>query len=99
MSSYGLSGTNVHVVMEQAPRPVTEAPSASPAEAPFVFPLSSTSADELRHTAARLADWVQKHDEITLPDLGYTLARRRVHRPVRTAVVASNPAELTAGTA
>jgi polyketide synthase 5 len=95
VSSYGLSGTNVHVVMEQAPEPVTEAPSASPAEAPFVFPLSSTSADELRHTAARLADWVQKHDEVTLPDLGYTLARRRVHRPVRTAVVASNPAELT----
>jgi polyketide synthase 5 len=95
VSSYGLSGTNVHVVMEQAPEPATQAATDSPATAPFVFPLSSTSADELRRTAGRLADWVQTHDDVPLPDLGYTLARRRVHRPVRTAVVASNPQELT----
>ncbi|BAX92357.1 sulfolipid-1 biosynthesis phthioceranic/hydroxyphthioceranic acid synthase [Mycobacterium shigaense] len=96
VSSYGLSGTNVHIVMEEAPPATTtiDASGESPAAAPYVVPVSSTSADELRRTAGRLADWVQTHEEVTLADLGYTLARRRVHRPVRTAVVANDATEL-----
>ena len=101
VSSYGLSGTNVHAVLEQAPEqaPEAAAPEDISAEAattaPLLFPLSSTSADELRRTAGRLADWVQAHDDVALPDLAYTLARRRAHRPVRTAVIASSQPELT----
>ena len=95
VSSYGLSGTNVHGVLEQAPSPVAaESNSAEPAGSskatPLLFPLSSTSPDELRRTAGRLADWVRARDDVALPDLAYTLARRRAHRPVRTAVIASD---------
>ncbi|BBX88745.1 polyketide synthase [Mycolicibacterium boenickei] len=96
VSSYGLSGTNVHAILEQAPLAAQE-PADSPlpaSAAPMLFPLSSTSAEELRHTAGRLADWVQAHDDVALTDLAYTLARRRVHRPVRTAVGASSRGEL-----
>ncbi|CDO28671.1 mycocerosic acid synthase [Mycolicibacterium vulneris] len=98
VSSYGLSGTNVHAILEQAPIPspdpvTADAPSTS-TTAPLLFALSSTSADELRHTAGRLADWVQEHQDVSLPDLAYTLTRRRVHRPVRTAVGASSRGEL-----
>jgi len=101
VSSYGVSGTNVHAIVEQAPARTAEvaAPrgiSAEPAAtAPLLFPLSSTSAGELRRTAGRLADWVQAHEDVALPDLGYTLARRRAHRPVRTAVIAGSRQELT----
>ena len=59
--------------------------------------LSSTSVDELRRTAGRLADWVSEHADgaaAELSDLSYTLARRRAHRPVRTAVLASSHHEL-----
>ena len=35
------------------------------------------------------------HDDVALPDLAYTLARRRGHRPVRTAVIAGSRPELT----
>ena len=60
--------------------------------APLLFPLSSTSADELRRTAGRLADWVAAQgSDVALSDLAYTLARRRAHRPVRTAVIAEQP--------
>ncbi|MCU1694615.1 MAG: mycocerosic acid synthase [Mycobacterium sp.] len=94
VSNYGLSGTNVHAVLEQAP---TATPQVESDEAPpLLFPLSATSADELRRTAGRLADWVIAHDDVALPDLAYTLARRRAHRPVRTAVIAHNKPELTA---
>lgn len=93
VSSYGLSGTNVHGVLEEAP--ALPAPDSGPTEAAsLLFPLSSTSADELRRTAGRLADWVRAHDDVALPDLAYTLARRRAHRPVRTAVMAGNKSEL-----
>jgi len=100
VSSYGLSGTNVHAIVEQAPERAHEvaAPediSASTA-APLLFVLSSTSADELRRSAGRLADWVQAHDDVALPDLAYTLSRRRAHRPIRTAAFAGGRPQLTA---
>ena len=102
VSSYGVSGTNVHAIIEQAPDTQayegSEVDEAGPAEAdePLLFALSSTSADELRRSASRLADWIETADDVTLPDLAYTLARRRAHRPVRTAVVARSRPELTA---
>jgi polyketide synthase 5 len=93
VSAYGLSGTNVHGVLEQAP--AQDQPAAAPENAaPLLIPLSASSADELRRSAGRLADWLRAHDEVALPDLAYTLARRRAHRPVRTALVASNKPEL-----
>ncbi|MGA8332429.1 MAG: type I polyketide synthase, partial [Mycobacterium sp.] len=99
VSSYGFSGTNVHAIVEQAPpvAPADNSQSTPATEGPLIFPLSSTSADSLRKTAARLADWIDAHaHEISASDLGYTLARRRAHRPVRTAVTAGSLPELTA---
>ena len=100
-SSYGMSGTNVHAVLEQAPVQAPEEPPAAPdAEGTLLFPLSATSAEQLRVTAGRLAAWVDEHaggvGAAGLRDLGYTLARRRAHRPVRTVVSASNFGELSA---
>ena len=97
VSSFGWSGTNVHAILEQAPDTATphDKAAGSALAPPLLFPLSSTSADELRRTAGRLADWVAAHEDVALPDLAYTLARRRAHRPVRTAVIASSRPELT----
>ncbi|OBH56511.1 type I polyketide synthase [Mycobacterium sp. E2479] len=100
VSSYGFSGTNVHAIVEQAPE--TPAPdrasSPSAADAPLLFVLSATSDGGLRQTARRLADWADTHGSNLAPtDLAYTLARRRAHRPVRTAVIARNIEELTRG--
>jgi polyketide synthase 5 len=97
VSSYGLSGTNVHAVVEQAPEHV--ATDRRSVDAPvgvgaLLFPLSATSAEELRLTAGRLADWVADRADLELGELAYTLARRRGHRPVRTVVLASSRAQL-----
>ncbi|GAY17372.1 type I polyketide synthase [Mycobacterium sp. shizuoka-1] len=99
VSSYGVSGTNVHAILEQglepSGRPAGIADDHGIPSAPLLFALSSTSAEELRRSAGRLAHWVHAHQDVALPDLGYTLARRRAHRSVRTAVHAGNHAELT----
>ncbi len=109
VSSYGMSGTNVHAVLEQAPAEApTRAPDASAApqaEGPLLFPVSSTSAEQLRVTAARLGAWLDERrsappdggGDTGLRDLGYTLSRRRAHRPVRTVVSANSFDELRAG--
>jgi polyketide synthase 2 len=101
VSSYGFSGTNVHVIVEQAP--ADQAAAQAPGSAVVVddrarwFAVSATSADALRTSAGRLADWVERRaDGLALTDLGYTLARRRAHRPVRTAVMAATAEELVA---
>ncbi|WP_413232733.1 sulfolipid-1 biosynthesis phthioceranic/hydroxyphthioceranic acid synthase [Mycolicibacterium sp. 050158] len=104
VSSYGLSGTNVHAVLEQAPegqstRIVDGDAPASAVSGALLFPLSATTAEELRRSAGRLADWVAagsdaEDDERDLADLAYTLARRRAHRPVRTVVLARDRDEL-----
>lgn len=96
VSSFGMSGTNVHAVLEQAGSDVFAA-TPQPAGAQM-FPLSATSADALRDTARRLADWVAGHpDALPTADLAYTLACRRGHRTVRTTVLADTTAELLAG--
>jgi len=98
VSSYGISGTNVHAILEQAPETGASEPGQTrPAvDGALLFPLSASSEDALRQTAARLADWVDAQGpDLAISDLAYTLARRRGHRPVRTAVVADTAAELT----
>ncbi|OLP03100.1 polyketide synthase [Mycolicibacterium porcinum] len=99
VSSYGLSGTNVHAVLEQAPDADTVPGGQADGDAEsMIFAVSSTSADELRRTAGRLANWLtHEAGDQPLRDLAYTLTRRRSHRPVRTTVTAATVEELTAG--
>ncbi|OFJ53144.1 sulfolipid-1 biosynthesis phthioceranic/hydroxyphthioceranic acid synthase [Mycolicibacterium grossiae] len=103
VSSYGLSGTNVHIVVEEAPLQDAEqdadehAGTGADPEAPLLFPVSATSVEQLRSSTRRLADWIDAHrgnGAGDLADLGYTLARRRSHKPVRTAVSAGSVDEL-----
>ncbi|WP_073729995.1 type I polyketide synthase [Streptomyces sp. CB02414] len=105
VSSFGISGTNVHVVLEQppvqspaqasGPSPVRRA--ARPAEAPRVFPLSAGTPVALRSAAGRLAQWL-KHEgaQIPLGDVAHTLAVRRSPTRERAAVVAADRTELVA---
>jgi acyl transferase domain-containing protein/acyl carrier protein len=97
VSSYGISGTNVHAIVEQAPDTAPEV-KAHVRHGSLLFLQSSTSADALRQTSAQLADWVEQHaDSVDLSDLAYTLARRRGHRTVRSSVIAADDSELCTG--
>jgi polyketide synthase 5 len=100
VSSYGFSGTNVHAIVEQAPETVApgDAPTTPAIDGPLLFPLSATSADGLRQTAGRLADWVDAHAlDLAASDLAYTLARRRAPPPGGPAGRSGSLEELTEG--
>ncbi|WP_040698317.1 type I polyketide synthase, partial [Nocardia vinacea] len=82
-SSFGLSGTNAHLIVEQAPSadpaPVVETP---PAGGVLPWVVSARSGEALAEQARRLASSVGDHDSI---DIGFSLATSRVlfeHRAV-----------------
>ncbi|WP_253195136.1 type I polyketide synthase, partial [Streptomyces sp. MP131-18] len=87
VSSFGISGTNAHAVLElPADTPAAPdrdtAPAAAPA-APWV--LSARSAEALRAQAARLADHLAAHPGLHPADVGHALATTRAtfeHRAV-----------------
>ncbi|HZN19902.1 MAG TPA: acyltransferase domain-containing protein, partial [Micromonosporaceae bacterium] len=79
VSSFGMSGTNAHVILEQAAPvpavPPSEPPAAEPEAVPWL--LSSRSDEGLRAQAVRLRDHVAAHPELSLADIGHTLAGHR----------------------
>ncbi|MBO0879152.1 MAG: SDR family NAD(P)-dependent oxidoreductase [Mycobacterium sp.] len=96
VSSFGFSGTNAHVVIEQYPdRCATEYSRTDAAPRPVLVPISATAPEMLAATAARLSHWLSDtHDQPALGDLVHTLAMRRTHHRARTAVVVESTAEL-----
>ncbi|MFI1000543.1 type I polyketide synthase [Streptomyces galbus] len=95
VSSFGISGTNAHVVLEQAPEPVSSPEPAEPA-APVPWLLSAQDAGALRAQAGRLRDLVLATG--THPsDVGYTLAAHRTALPHRAAVVGLTTQDLLTG--
>ncbi|MCI3927839.1 type I polyketide synthase [Streptomyces sp. AN091965] len=101
VSSYGMSGTNAHVLVEQTPgparRPSAARPRAVPEQEPELrlYPVSAGSGQALAETAARIADWLDGDGAaVPLRDVGHTLAHRREHRAVRATVAARDRGEL-----
>ncbi|BAX91782.1 type I polyketide synthase [Mycobacterium shigaense] len=96
VSSFGLSGTNAHVVIEQAPDP---APAAPPAAAPVsTLAVSGKSPQRLAATAAVLADWLAGPGAaVPLADTAHTLNHRRAKHNWLGTVVARDHAGAAAG--
>lgn len=94
VSSFGFSGTNAHVILEQAP----EAVRAVAAAGPVVLPLSARTAEGLGELAARWRDWLTASD-VPLADAAATAAAGRSHLAQRLAVVGADTREVTAGIA
>ncbi|GAA2483188.1 SDR family NAD(P)-dependent oxidoreductase [Streptomyces longisporus] len=94
VSAFGISGTNAHVIVEEAPPVDPPAARGEPAPSKWLFVLSARTDDAVRGQAARLAEHLS--GDTALPDVAHTLARHRSHFERRTALVAGDRDELLA---
>ncbi|HSR24748.1 MAG TPA: type I polyketide synthase, partial [Candidatus Eisenbacteria bacterium] len=100
VSSFGISGTNAHLILEQAPAgepvPVQQPAPAAPGGQAMPWLLSARTPTALRAAAANLHTYLTAHPGTDLADVACTLSRRPVF-PHRAAVVASGRTELLTG--
>ncbi|MFE2753904.1 type I polyketide synthase [Actinosynnema sp. NPDC059335] len=87
VSAFGVSGTNAHVILEQAPEvaaePAAEPPPALPS--PLPLPLSARSPQALRAQATRLLEWLAEHPSVEPASVARSAALTRAalsHRAV-----------------
>ncbi|MGW1611367.1 beta-ketoacyl synthase N-terminal-like domain-containing protein [Streptomyces sp. NPDC002285] len=90
VTSVGIGGTNVHVVVQEAPERPTR---PDPAAHPLVLPLSARTEPQLAALADRLARRLRDADAPSLADVAHTLRTGRVAMPVRGYVVAAEARE------
>ncbi|MFI6345285.1 SDR family NAD(P)-dependent oxidoreductase [Streptomyces sp. NPDC050560] len=108
VSAFGISGTNAHVILEQAPQQVTEQPRAAAAgpagavrRAVVPWPVSARSAAALDAQLAALDAFTAARPDVPAVDIGHSLATTRSAFEHR-AVLAAGPdgvRELARGTA
>ncbi|MFF3994255.1 type I polyketide synthase [Streptomyces cyaneofuscatus] len=91
ISSFGISGTNTHVIIEEAP----EAVGADRTGDDLVHPLviSGTDVTALRAQARHWAEWLDARPAATMRDIAYTSAVGRTHLEARAVVFAGSASE------
>lgn len=92
VSAFGFGGTNVHLVLEQAPATDGEAP----ARRTQILTVSARSAAALGAARDKLADHLDAHPEQSLADIAFTLQAGRRSFPHRLTVTGSSHGEAAA---
>ncbi len=92
VSAFGFSGTNAHVVLEEAPTPAVS-PSAAPVPA-HLLTLSAQTADALTELAARYVVALDGRDEAALADVCYTANTGRARFAHRATIAANGTSQL-----
>ena len=95
VSSFGLSGTNCHMVLEEytAQAATTELAAAAP-EQSYMIPLSAKSEEALHTLLLHMGEYFEGEQRASLKDISYTLAAGRDHHPLRLAFIATDIADL-----
>ncbi|MEU0390628.1 SDR family NAD(P)-dependent oxidoreductase [Streptomyces chartreusis] len=99
VSSFGISGTNTHVIIEQAPDPVPARGPAEPRPGTVPWILSGKSDEAVRAQARALHQHVLDHPESSTADIGFSLATTRAVLDRGAAVVGADRESLLRGLA
>ncbi|GAA0952507.1 SDR family NAD(P)-dependent oxidoreductase [Actinocorallia libanotica] len=92
VSSFGISGTNAHVIVEEPPAP---GPAATTRPAgPTAWLLSGHSPQALREQAVRLREHLADHPDTAPGDVAHTLRTARALLPHRAVVVGTRTQDL-----
>jgi len=92
VSSFGVTGTNAHVVLEEAPAPEPAAEHVSRASSTEILPLSAQTEDALQALAELYREQLTDlgNESGSLRDICYTASVRRSHHDHRLALVAES---------
>ncbi|MFB2880050.1 MupA/Atu3671 family FMN-dependent luciferase-like monooxygenase [Floridanema aerugineum] len=85
VSSFGVSGTNAYVVLEEAPK--LESVTSSVERSTHLLTLSAKTDRALRELAEKYASYLRSHPEVSIADISYTANCGRSHFSHRLAVV------------
>ncbi|WP_255298242.1 SDR family NAD(P)-dependent oxidoreductase [Brevibacillus dissolubilis] len=92
VSSFGFSGTNSHIVIEEAPH-VQRKHTVKPA---YLITLSARTPEQLREQALQLVEFCETGEQIDCGNMSYTLLVGRKHLNCRLATVIRSQNELVA---
>lgn len=90
ISSFGIGGTNAHLIVEEAP----QIPFSDAGRSHQLILLSAKTATALETMKQNLRDYLQQQPAVKLADLAYTLQLGRRHFEYKFAAVVSSVAEL-----
>ncbi|MEV0533516.1 beta-ketoacyl synthase N-terminal-like domain-containing protein [Kitasatospora sp. NPDC050463] len=94
VSAFGASGTNAHVILEEAP-PAEDETTVADSPSPVVpWVLSAREPQSLRAHAAQLADFLRDHPDTDLHAVGHTLLTGRATLDHRAVALGRTPHEL-----
>ncbi|MFB7864118.1 SDR family NAD(P)-dependent oxidoreductase [Streptomyces sp. NPDC056069] len=99
VSSFGVSGTNAHLIVEQVPEAHESADPEAGVGGPVPLALSARSPEALTESAARLASWWAARDEVEVHEVASALAHGRAELEHRAVVLAAGRDEALAGLA
>ncbi|RXJ94834.1 hypothetical protein CRV00_05745 [Malaciobacter molluscorum] len=92
VSSFGIGGTNVHLILQSSPK--IEYENKYYEDDTYLFPLSAKSEKSLENQVKYLSEYLLNNKEESLADISYTLQQKREHFSYRRFIVANNYAEL-----
>ncbi|WP_337661993.1 type I polyketide synthase [Actinoalloteichus sp. AHMU CJ021] len=99
VSAFGISGTNAHLIVEEAPAPDPEPTRVVRTDTSLPLLLSGRDEHALRAQAGRLREHVIEHPEQTPADLAHALATSRAALDHRAAILAWDRDDILRGLA
>lgn len=92
ISSFGIGGTNVHLILQSAPK--VEHQDEFWEESCYLLPISAKNKKALESQIKQLSSYILDNKDLSLADISYTLQQRRQHFSYRRFIVAKDYKEL-----